>query len=146
MTNRRQFLWTCSALTLSASLAPAAGWAGAVRVREVTLDQLSFAAFFTQVGTRFRLAQGAGAANLKLVAAKALPDHGPADAQNETFSLLFAGPKQPALAQDTHCFEHPELGVFEMFIVPVGPPDSSLVYYEAVFNRPVRTTLTKSLT
>ena len=142
MTNRRQFLWTCSALTLSASLAPAACWTSQAPAREVALDQLSFTGFSSQVGTVFRLAQGAGP-GLKLVEAKALSSHSQAaDARNEKFSLLFTGPKNQTPSQDTHRFEHPELGVFEIFIVPVGHTDSSRAYYEAVFNRPIRQTLT----
>ena len=143
MSNRRQFLWTCSVLTLSASLAPAACWTSPSPFREVGLDQLSYTGFSAQVGTLFRLAHGSGPASLKLVEAKTLPSHSPAeDARNEKFSLLFTGSKDRSLAQNTHRFEHPKLGTFEMFIVPIGHQDSSRVYYEAVFNRPVRKPLT----
>jgi hypothetical protein len=143
MSNRRQFLWTCSVLTLSAGLAPAARWTSPSPVREAALDQLTFTGFSAQVGTLFRLAHGAGPASLKLVEAKTLPSHPPAeDAGNEKFSLLFTGSKDRSLAQNTHRFEHAELGTFEMFIVPIGHQDSSRIYYEAVFNRPVRETLT----
>ena len=142
MTNRRQFLWGCSALTLTASFAPAACLSILRPVREVTLDQISFADFSAQVGTKFNLAQKSAATMaLKLVEAKLTPPvsplaHGAEDARNEKFSLLFSGPKETALTQDTHQFEHAGIGRFEMFIARVGSGDSGWTYYQAVFNRP----------
>ena len=58
------------------------------------------------------------------------------DAAYERFSLLFeAG--AGVLLQDGICrFEHPELGLFDLFIQRVGPPGKATVCYQAVFNRP----------
>ena len=58
------------------------------------------------------------------------------DAQNEKFSLLFRGPPDAPLEQNTYVFEHQWTGSFEMFIVPIGCLDQSYCYYEAIFNRP----------
>ena len=58
------------------------------------------------------------------------------DAAFEKFSLVFAGSHAHRLAQETYTFEHPRLGRFEMFIVPVGSLDPAVHKYEAVFNRP----------
>jgi hypothetical protein len=37
----------------------------------------------------------------------------------EPFSLIFRGPSTPILGQDTYRVEHPVLGSFEVFVVPV---------------------------
>ena len=57
-------------------------------------------------------------------------DHGPGW---ESFSLLFAGPT-PALPQAIYAVDHPELGAFELFLVPIASP-AEVQQYEAVFNR-----------
>ena len=53
--------------------------------------------------------------------------------RQSSFSLLFRGPMEPILPQKMYPFEHPELGKFDLFIVPVGPDQAGQVY-EAVFN------------
>lgn len=148
MTNRRQFLWGCSALTLTASFAPAACFSSLRPLREVTLDQVSFASLSAQVGTGFSLVcSPAAPATLQLVEATLTPSihpqaHRAEDAGNEKFSLLFCGPKEPVLTQDTHLFEHAGIGRFEMFIVPIGAEDPNRSFYQAVFNRPMPETST----
>lgn len=54
--------------------------------------------------------------------------------QQERFSVLFKGPKEPFLAQGTRRFVHDQMGDFDLFIVPIGADDGS-VSYEATFNR-----------
>jgi hypothetical protein len=56
---------------------------------------------------------------------------------HEVFSLLFRGPGKPLLAQRLYPFEHDAIGMFDLFIVPVGR-DERGIYYEAVFNRLVK--------
>ena len=48
------------------------------------------------------------------------------------FSLIFTGPLQPTLQQNTYDVEHPDLGIFPLFLVPIGPA-ADLMRYEAVF-------------
>lgn len=55
-------------------------------------------------------------------------------AGTECFSLVFRGPMQPALPQRTYPVQHPELGSFQLFMVPVGIENEGLLY-ESVFNR-----------
>ena len=145
MTNRRQFLTGCSALTLTASLAPATCLAAWLPVGKVTLDQISFAAFSAQVGTFFSVCRMP--VELKLVEDRLRPTIHPPnrlaeDAQNEKFSLTFAGPKDPVLTQDNYLFEHGSIGRFEMYIVPIVSRNSNRPFYQAVFNRPIQTKLT----
>lgn len=138
MPTRRRFLVVCSVLAAGSSLAPAAGFgARRFRPREVSLDQISFAAFASQVGTTFEVT---GATDLQLVKAEPLaggplPGSSAVDLQNEQFALLFAGPATIALPQDTYEFIHPVLGRFAMFIAAVGPREPQASYYQAVFNR-----------
>jgi hypothetical protein len=52
----------------------------------------------------------------------------------ESFSLLFHGAQTQPLQQGTYPFEHPQLGRFELFIVPVAA-ENGMIHYQAVFNR-----------
>ncbi len=61
-------------------------------------------------------------------------DEGNTD-QTEMFSLLFKGPKDPVLPQDTHAVKHEKMGEFSLFLGPVIYKKQDGVYYEAIFNR-----------
>jgi len=50
------------------------------------------------------------------------------------FSLMFRGPLEPRFAQNTYHVEHPEMGTFALFLVPVGESADGR-HYQAVFNR-----------
>lgn len=52
----------------------------------------------------------------------------------ECFSLTFSGPRTRALAQNTYQFDHPALGSFPLFIVPMGVSADG-PHYEAAFYR-----------
>jgi uncharacterized protein DUF6916 len=52
----------------------------------------------------------------------------------ECFSLVFRGPLLPAIPQRTYPVQHPELGSFQLFLVPVGIETEGRIY-ESVFNR-----------
>ena len=47
---------------------------------------------------------------------------------------MFKGPKTIVLSQRTYELEHPVLGKFPLFLVPVKQ-DTDGTYYESVFNR-----------
>ncbi len=49
------------------------------------------------------------------------------------FSLVFVGPAERAVMQQTCAFSHPQLGAFDLFIVPLGPDDEGM-RYEAVIS------------
>lgn len=145
MTNRRQFLRGCSAFTMAAGLTPVALWAKPLPVSEISLAQIRFETFAAQLGTYFNVSKEAAIPGaLKLVEAKLTPSthplaqHAP-DGHNEKFSLLFSGADGAALTQDTHIFEHADIGRFAMFIVPVKMKNAT--YYQAIFNRPMVGTL-----
>ncbi|WP_212676920.1 DUF6916 family protein [Undibacterium fentianense] len=51
------------------------------------------------------------------------------------FSLIFESDQQEALPQQIYRFDNPTTGLFDMFIVPIGPdPVSRQMRYQAIFN------------
>ena len=76
-----------------------------------------------------------GILRLKLVR---LTRHGihPGAPRPDPFSLEFVGPPEPVLPQAIYAFEHPAMGHFDLFIVPLGPigRTDARMRYEAVFN------------
>jgi hypothetical protein len=68
---------------------------------------------------------------LELVEVKPLGET-PAPETRAPFSLVFRGPLEPALPQQTRILEHAELGALEILLVPIGPDDCGH-RYEAIF-------------
>jgi hypothetical protein len=56
--------------------------------------------------------------------------------RQEQFSIVFRGPLSPKLEQAIYRLEHQEMGVLDIFIVPIKRGEDG-IYYEAVFNRPL---------
>ncbi|MBB3112003.1 hypothetical protein FHS18_004081 [Paenibacillus phyllosphaerae] len=54
----------------------------------------------------------------------------------ERFTLVYTGPLQPFLQQQTLVLGHEQLEEEAVFIVPIQKVDAG-IHYEAVFNRPV---------
>lgn len=90
--------------------------------------------FTPYVGSEFRVHwDGSKVRRIKLVEVREIAGGGSAE---QSFSLLFTGPKGKTLAQRTYPVEHGALGKFSLFLVPVGLRDgASVEYFEAVFNR-----------
>jgi hypothetical protein len=53
----------------------------------------------------------------------------------EQFSLIFHAGADAGIAHGTHRFQHGVLGEFEIFIVPVGAPNTDRTVYQACFSR-----------
>ena len=107
---------------------------------EVPLDQLSARQFDEHVRTTFQVMAGPGVVlNLELFAVTGPPSGGqgsrsPGGATFESFALLFEGPADQSLSQQTYRFSHERLGSFDLFIVPVSA-ERNARQYEAIFNR-----------
>ena len=86
--------------------------------------------FLPHVGSSFRVSTGNDVVELTLANVSA-PRTSP---RSEAFSIEFEGPSSAALAQAEYRFDHPVVGEFSLFIVPVGR-DGDVLEYEAVFNR-----------
>jgi hypothetical protein len=56
--------------------------------------------------------------------------------RGECFSLVFHGPDRPLLEQYNYRVEHPALGEFPLFLVPIGPDAQGRQQLEAFVNRP----------
>ncbi|HLX68304.1 MAG TPA: hypothetical protein VKV04_01635 [Verrucomicrobiae bacterium] len=104
-------------------------------------ESLTQAKFTELLNTRFGVCADSGEIiELQLIEVAAGPaaaSSGPGAGQYESFSLLFHGPANPFLPQKTYTFDHPQMGKFALFIVPVGKEESRFKY-QAVFNRRVQ--------
>lgn len=97
----------------------------------VELATVTLATFAPHLGERFLLSGVDGPVPLTLAAVDALPASTGAG-RDEPFALVFRGPRHP-VPQEIHRVEHPELGRFDLFLVPIGP-DALGNRYEAVFS------------
>ena len=91
--------------------------------------------FKSQLGTSFLINHQASKVKLKLVDVSSFASRKQAAAGKEGFSLLFRGPQEMTLKQDTYLIEHEELGMFSFLVVPVGIKNKRAPHYEAVINR-----------
>jgi hypothetical protein len=144
MMQRRTFCFRSSA---SLVLLAAAPWAVAAKPSrrtpgDVPLAELSFETLADHLNTTFHVHAGEqGLLPLQLIRVEVKvpsPAENPnaPDAEFERFSLVFAGGRSHWLPQESYPFEHPQIGRFELFIVPVLSLDPARHKYEAVFNRP----------
>lgn len=103
----------------------------------MSLEQISAEDFARQLNSTFVVHTEQGSRRLVLAEIQS-PAVSPnaEDAQNEKFTLRFRGVPALPLGQDTYWFEHQRIGLFAMFIVPIGCMDERYCCYEAVFNRP----------
>jgi hypothetical protein len=142
MSTRREFLRHLSAVSAAVMLArvTAFGKTLSSAMKDIPLDELSYAALAAQLNSTFRVRSNPGhTVKLELIEASLSPE-APRKADRpaprfERFSLLFRGAADELLEQKIHRFEQEQIGRFEMFIVPIGSRDKGHVYYEAVFNR-----------
>ena len=100
-----------------------------------TTAGLNMASFKSQLGTSFQINHQASKVKITLVDIANFASRKQTAAGKEGFSLLFRGPKETTLKQDTYLIEHEELGMFSFLIVPVGTKDMRVPHYEAVINR-----------
>lgn len=135
--SRREFLkrGTLGALAAGVPLGLSIKAAGMITATP-TVAGLGLAAFKAQLGTTFTINDQAGKVQTKLVDVTSFASRKQVAAGKEGFSLLFHGPKDLTLQQNTYLIEHEELGMFSFLIVPVlQTKDRRGPYYEAVINR-----------
>jgi ribosomal protein S18 acetylase RimI-like enzyme len=103
------------------------------RSQAASLEQLSSADFSPLVGQAFWVPLASGERyELTLAAVKELGNpYIPGG--RRPFSLIFTNPRTDAyLPQATYLLEHAQLGLFELFLVPLGP-DQPGMRYEVIF-------------
>ena len=115
---------------------PSVRYATVARKIAAVLEKLTVDDFRPAVGQAFSLdAAGAGKLELTLVEARTIePGAPPTDdtGRRTPFALDLRGPVDPILPQSIYRLEHPEVGVLEIFIVPVGRTEAG-ADYEAIF-------------
>lgn len=133
---RRQFLHSCAGSAAVAALCPAALFQKTRASSLVPVKALSLEMFQRLLGADFRVGTNRGLGLfLKLIEAKALPAKGYPDTFDEKFCLVFQGSVDYLLDQSTYSFEHPQIGEFRIFIVPILSRHAAGFFYQAVFNR-----------
>jgi hypothetical protein len=134
--SRREFLKRGTFVALGAgvplALAEKAFGMGAANSKAADLD---LASFKSQLGTTFLLNYQAAKVKMTLVDVANFASQKQTAAGKEGFSLIFRGPKEQTLKQDTYLIEHKELGMFSFLVVPIGTKDTRAKHYEAVINR-----------
>ncbi len=83
------------------------------------------------VHQRFRI-EGEPGIELELVSVDVRARFDPSAQKRRPFALLFRGPREPVLSQRIYALSHASLGGLEIFLVPVGPDETGMLY-EAVF-------------
>jgi hypothetical protein len=132
--SRREFLKRGTLVALAAGV-PLALTEKAFGTTKSTAFGLNMASFKSQLGTSFQINHQASKVKITLVDVANFASRKQAAAGKEGFSLLFRGPKEIPLKQDTYLIEHDELGMFSFLVVPVGTQGTRRPYYEAVINR-----------
>jgi hypothetical protein len=145
---RRKFLKTGAAVSLAAAIpfkVNAQQFRRGVIGSDSDSNDISFptkAQFSEYLTTTFWVTLGNGnTIEVELVAVNEIKKHSstvkePAKAKRERFSLIFRGPKDKPLKQDSYTMQHHNLGTLLIFLVPMGSDkNGSGLRYEAVVSR-----------
>lgn len=99
------------------------------------LEDFTVQTFSEHLGDTFRVyTEASEPLDLELTSATELgtnPGSG-SDGLRQPFSILFCGPGDVLIPQGTYRTEHPDVGSFDLFLVPLGPDEEGLLY-EAIF-------------
>jgi hypothetical protein len=74
------------------------------------------------------------AVSVKLVEVYDLTSKTATPTTKQCFGVVFRGPRNAPLRQETYTVEHESLGKFDMLVVPIASRKKGF-YYEAIFNR-----------
>ena len=135
--SRREFLKrsTFGALAAGVPLALTEKAFGMGTPKSTAAAGLSLESFESQLGTDFLVNHAASRVKVRLVRVTNFASDKQIATGKQGFSLLFRGPNEQTLKQDTYVIEHEHLGRFSFLVVPVGTKDTRAPHYEAVINR-----------
>lgn len=135
--SRREFLKRGTLGALAAGVPLSLGLkAAGMTTATPTAPGMGLAAFKAQLGTTFTINDQSGKVKTTLVDVTSFASRKQTAAGKEGFSLLFHGPKDMSLRQNTYLIEHEKLGMLSFLIVPVlQTKEKRGPYYEAVINR-----------
>ncbi len=130
MLNRRQVVGGLVSLAVLGSRSWRANAAQTERKPRVTLQgRLSKAVFLALLGETFAVSTGNDTVSIQLIQI----DDGLPSAVTEQFSLVFRGPRDPALPEGPYTVRHRTAGSTTLFLQLSGYEDR-YSYYEAPFN------------
>lgn len=97
-------------------------------------DVQNEAGFAKNVNTNFRIkVESPRPVELKMISVTPRVSEPHEQAGIERFSVVFSGPADIFLPQNTYRMVHPEMGEFEVFLVPIAK-EADGFRYEAVYN------------
>ena len=97
------------------------------------LESLNCAAFVPYLNQTFQFSDGVSTLDAELSEAKS-PGPSP-NGGRDPFALIFLAQYPPVWPQRIYRVSHPELGTYDIFLVPIGPdPKSGGMRYEAIFS------------
>jgi len=135
--SRREFLKRGTLMALAAGvplgLSEKASTMGLTRTSNAS--GLNLAAFESQIDTTFLINHEGSKVKVKLIDVTSFASRKQNTTGKEGFSLLFHGPKDKVLEQNTYLIEHEKMGMFSFLIVPIKVKNKSTPHYEAVINR-----------
>ena len=142
--SRRKFLRAGTLVAISAGIPMktlAAKTTGQSSLFFPTNKQLDAGSYLTResfsrhLNTKFSFArEEVEGISVKLIEVEDLTPKTMATSGKECFAVVFLGPRNAPLAQETYAVTHESLGRFEMLVVPLAIRREG-VYYEAIFNR-----------
>jgi hypothetical protein len=142
--SRRKFLRAGTLVALSAGIPLKTLVASTVSQRSSFLptdnqlnagSYLNRETFSSQLNTKFSFAhKDVQGVSVKLIEVNDLTPKTMATSGKECFAVVFRGPRNAPLRQETYAVTHESLGKFDMLVVPIASHPEG-VYYEAIFNR-----------
>ncbi len=97
------------------------------------LESFTVQTFSEHLGSTFKIyPDSSNPLEVELISATGLGKRPEEGRHRQPFSIVFRGPEDVLLPQRIYRMEHPGIGVFELFLVPIGP-DGKGLQYEAIF-------------
>ncbi len=97
------------------------------------LADVTIETFEGREGETFSIQFADAKLELTLASVDPLPEDFAQGKRERAFSLIFHGPEETVLPQQTWPLDHDELGRLDLFLVPLGPEEGAM-RYEAAFN------------
>jgi hypothetical protein len=142
--SRRKFLRTGTLVALSAGIplktlvASTISQASSFLPTDNQLNAGSYLnreSFSRQLNTKFSFAhKEVQGVSVKLIEVNDMTPKTMAKSGKECFGVVFIGPRNAPLRQETYAVTHESLGKFDMLVVPIASHHEG-IYYEAIFNR-----------
>ena len=98
------------------------------------LSTITFEDFQACLGQAFLIAsENEDNLEFELIEVKAIGDFNRKTDTRQAFSALFRGPRELPLVQSLYRIENADLGALQLFLVPLGPDETGILY-DATFN------------